>query len=114
MDKLPPSAPIVEEDLHAFVDHALDADRRKEVQDHLDRDPEAAATVAKFAAQRQLLRSTLAADCRRICPATASSQHPTQASAQLWTLGLANGCYGGARARDGSYRWLARARCTDA
>ncbi len=53
-------APVVEEELHAFVDGALDADRRKEVQDHLDRNPEAAAVVAKFAAQRQLLRSAFA------------------------------------------------------
>lgn len=53
-------APVVEEDLHAFVDDALDANRRKEVQDHLDRNPEAAAVVAQYAAQRQLLRSELA------------------------------------------------------
>lgn len=52
--------PVVEEELHAFVDGALDAHRRKEVQDHLDRDPQAAALVAKFAAQRQMLRSVLA------------------------------------------------------
>ncbi|WP_258187735.1 anti-sigma factor family protein [Trinickia symbiotica] len=49
----------MEEDLHAFIDQALDAGRRKEVQDYLDRNPEAAATVAMFAAQRQLLRSAL-------------------------------------------------------
>ncbi|MEM5312511.1 anti-sigma factor [Paraburkholderia sp. JHI869] len=60
MDKLPTLDPVVEEDLHAFVDHALDPGRRKAVQDHLDRDPVAAATVAKFSAQRQLLRSALA------------------------------------------------------
>lgn len=53
-------APVVEDDLHAFVDGALDAARRKAVQDHLDRDPEAAAMVARFAAQRQLLRSAFA------------------------------------------------------
>jgi len=57
-----PSTPalVVEEDLHAFVDNALDAERRKEVQDYLDRNPEAAATIASFARQRQLLRSELA------------------------------------------------------
>jgi anti-sigma factor RsiW len=53
-------APVVEDELHAFVDGALDANRRKEVQDYLDRNPQAAAVVAKFAAQRQLLRSALA------------------------------------------------------
>ncbi|MEM5435849.1 anti-sigma factor [Paraburkholderia diazotrophica] len=60
MDKHQQPAPIVEEDFHAYIDHALDADRRKEVQDYLDRDPAAAATVTKFAAQRQRLRSALA------------------------------------------------------
>jgi anti-sigma factor RsiW len=50
-------SPIVEDDLHAFVDGALDAARRKEVQDHLDRDPDAAAAVTRLIAQRQLLRS---------------------------------------------------------
>ncbi|ANH68346.1 anti-sigma factor [Mitsuaria sp. 7] len=50
-------APVVEEDLHAFVDGALDAARRKEVQDHLDRDPDAATAVTRLIAQRQLLRS---------------------------------------------------------
>lgn len=57
-----PQAPaqVVEEDLHAFVDDALEPARRREVQDYLDRTPEAAATVARFAAQRQLLRSGLA------------------------------------------------------
>lgn len=55
-----PSAPIVEDDLHAYVDGLLDAERRKAVQDHLDRDPEAAATVTRLIAQRQLLRSAFA------------------------------------------------------
>jgi anti-sigma factor RsiW len=56
-----PPVPIEEEDLHAYVDNALDPARRKEVQDHIDRDPEAADAVAKLAAQRQLLRSSFAA-----------------------------------------------------
>jgi len=54
------SSPVVEHDLHAFVDGALDAARRKEVQDHLDRNPDAAEAVSRLMAQRQLLRSTLA------------------------------------------------------
>lgn len=60
MSKSPSVAPIVEEELHAFVDDALEADRRREVQEYLDRNPEAAATVADLASQRQLLRSGLA------------------------------------------------------
>ncbi|RTL36877.1 MAG: anti-sigma factor [Burkholderiales bacterium] len=60
MSKSPSPAPIVEEELHAFVDDALEADRRREVQEYLDRNPEAAATVADLASQRQMLRSALA------------------------------------------------------
>jgi anti-sigma factor RsiW len=57
-----------EHDLHAYVDGALDADHRKEVQDYLDRHPDAAAAVAKLAAQRQLLRSALAPIADEIVP----------------------------------------------
>lgn len=60
MTRPTPSAPIVEDDLHAYVDGLLDAERRKAVQDHLDRDPEAAAAVTRLIAQRQLLRSAFA------------------------------------------------------
>jgi len=56
----PTPQPILEEDLHAYVDHCLDAARRREVQHYLDHHPEAAAQVAGFAAQRQGLRSALA------------------------------------------------------
>ncbi|WP_198082843.1 anti-sigma factor [Variovorax sp. E3] len=35
--------PILEEDLHAYVDDALDAPRRREVRDYLDHHPEARA-----------------------------------------------------------------------
>lgn len=53
-------SPMREEDLHAFVDGRLDAERRREVQAYLDRHPEAARQVAGFAAQRQSLRGALA------------------------------------------------------
>ncbi|TXI20366.1 MAG: hypothetical protein E6Q67_09335, partial [Roseateles sp.] len=52
--------PISEQDLHAFVDQALDAERRREVQAYVDRHPEAAARLAQIASQRQALRSALA------------------------------------------------------
>ena len=55
-----PPEPVQEEDLHAYVDNALDAARRKEVQDYLDHNPEAAEAAAKLGAQRQLLRSAFA------------------------------------------------------
>ncbi|HEU5297831.1 MAG TPA: anti-sigma factor [Burkholderiaceae bacterium] len=52
-----PPAPFQEEDLHAYVDNALDATRRKEVQDYLDHNPEVAQKATALAAQRQILRS---------------------------------------------------------
>ena len=54
------SRPILEEDLHAYVDNALDANRRREVQDYLDRHPDKAQQVAGFVSNRQGLRAALA------------------------------------------------------
>jgi len=51
------ASPILEDDLHAFVDGALDDDRRGEVQDHLDHQPESAEWVERLRAQRQALRA---------------------------------------------------------
>ncbi|MBS0445253.1 MAG: anti-sigma factor [Proteobacteria bacterium] len=64
-----PTAPIREEDLHAFVDGHLDADRRREVQDYLDRHPQEARQVAGFAARRQDLRNALASVAEEPVPA---------------------------------------------
>lgn len=57
---MPGARPILEEDLHAYVDDRLDAQRRAEVQDYLQRHPEAARKVAGFSVQRQGLRDALA------------------------------------------------------
>ena len=51
---------ILEDDLHAFVDDALDAEGRRKVQDYLDHHAEAAAWVAGLVAQRQALRAAFA------------------------------------------------------
>jgi anti-sigma factor RsiW len=55
-----PPRPIADADLHAFVDDLLDATRRHEVQDHLDRHPQAAHQVHALRAQRQALRGLFA------------------------------------------------------
>jgi anti-sigma factor RsiW len=99
------SAPVVEEELHAFVDGALDANRRKEVQDHLDRNPEAAALVTKFAAQRQLLRSALAPIADEPVPErlTIASSMARRRASRSWgwqiaaalLLSLGTGTFGG-------------------
>lgn len=52
--------PILEEDLHAYVDDALDAQRRREVRQYLAHHPDAAREVAAYALHRQQLRASLA------------------------------------------------------
>lgn len=51
------SPTINEDDLNAFVDGALSAERRQAVEDHLAQDPEAAARVADYRAQRELVHT---------------------------------------------------------
>lgn len=52
--------PILEEDLHAYVDGVLDAQRRLEVREYLAHHPEAAREVEAHASHRQDLRAALA------------------------------------------------------
>lgn len=52
--------PITEDDLHAYVDHALEPERRAEVAFYLEDHPDVAGRVAAFAAQREQLRGALA------------------------------------------------------
>jgi anti-sigma factor RsiW len=56
----PDGRPILEEDLHAYVDEALDAQRRREVRDYLLEHPEAAREVEAHTLHRQELRAALA------------------------------------------------------
>ncbi|EFI50028.1 anti-sigma factor [Afipia sp. 1NLS2] len=52
--------PITEDDLHGFVDHALDAKRHAEVHAYLDAHPEVLARITRYADQRDWLRAALA------------------------------------------------------
>jgi anti-sigma factor RsiW len=52
--------PITEDDLHAYVDHALEPERRTEVATYLDEHPDVAKRIGAFADQRELLRAALA------------------------------------------------------
>ncbi len=49
--------PIAEDDLHAYVDEALDASRRAEVETYLEAHPDVAARVEHYRAQRLKLRA---------------------------------------------------------
>ncbi|MGF6311121.1 anti-sigma factor RsiW [Bradyrhizobium sp. i1.8.4] len=51
--------PITEDDLHAFVDRALEAEREAEVSAYLERHPDVAKRIAAYADERSLLRSAL-------------------------------------------------------
>jgi anti-sigma factor RsiW len=55
-----PGHPIAEEDLHAYVDGFLDAERRAAVERYLQAHADAAERVAAYATQRQELRAALA------------------------------------------------------
>lgn len=52
--------PITEDDLNGYVDDALPPERRAEVVRHLEANPDAAARVAAFRADRDMLRAALA------------------------------------------------------
>ncbi|MEA1676615.1 anti-sigma factor [Nitrospirillum sp. BR 11163] len=52
--------PITEEDFQAYVDHALDEQRRAEVEEYLSTRPDAARRVAAYTAQGEALRAALA------------------------------------------------------
>jgi anti-sigma factor RsiW len=54
-----PERPIGEEDLHAYVDRALDASRQAEVQAYLERHPEVRARVERYSLRRDALRDVL-------------------------------------------------------
>ncbi|MHC2336155.1 anti-sigma factor family protein [Bradyrhizobium sp. USDA 4454] len=52
--------PISEDDLHAYVDHALEPERQAEVAAYLEGHPDEARRVASFSDQRSMLRAALA------------------------------------------------------
>jgi anti-sigma factor RsiW len=61
--------PITEDDLHAYVDHALEPERRAEVESYLGAHPDVAKRIAAFAGQRDLLRAALAPIANEPVPA---------------------------------------------
>jgi anti-sigma factor RsiW len=51
--------PVTENDLHAYIDGALDSERRAAVARHLDANPEEAQRVGAYVGQKQALRRLL-------------------------------------------------------
>ena len=67
--------PILEDDLHAYVDGVLDDARRAEVQAHLQTHPDSAARVAAYMGQRAALRAALAPVAAEPVPPELSLRH---------------------------------------
>ena len=61
--------PITEDDLHAYVDQALEPERRGQVAAYLDDHPDVARRIKAFAGQRDLLRAALAPIAEEPLPA---------------------------------------------
>jgi anti-sigma factor RsiW len=62
-------SPIGEDDLHAYVDGRLPPDRREVVESYLKTNPETAAQIAGWRAQRETLREHLASKAAEPIPA---------------------------------------------
>lgn len=95
--------PISTDELHAYVDDRLDADRRREVEHYLEAQPELARRVAAYRAQRDGLRAVLAPhaaapiptelNLNRLLEARLRPRHPwwQMAAAVVLCLGLGGG-----------------------
>jgi anti-sigma factor RsiW len=83
--------PITEDDLHAYVDHVLEPERRAQVANYLDSHPDIARRIGAFADQRQLLRSALAPIADEPLPAELNlsriiEQRARRPSAVWWAM----------------------------
>ncbi|MBR1131744.1 anti-sigma factor family protein [Bradyrhizobium iriomotense] len=67
--------PITEDDLHAYVDQALEPERRAEVASYLDDHPDVASRVAAFVTQGEQLRGALASIAEEPLPAELNLSH---------------------------------------
>jgi anti-sigma factor RsiW len=97
MTDQPPT--ISDDDLHAFVDGALDPERRRSVKAALSQDPDAAARVAAYRSQAEALHTAydpvrdapLPEGLRRAAPRPAPAVWSLRAAAALLILGGAAG-----------------------
>ena len=93
---------VSDDDLHAYVDRLLDADRRSAVERRLRDNPDDAAAVSAYTSQRELLRAALAGIAAEPVPARLTPYAIQQsmmsrrymwraAAAALLTFGLGGG-----------------------
>jgi anti-sigma factor RsiW len=62
------SRPVIDEDLHAYVDRELEAERRPIVESYLQEHSESALRVSAYIAQREALRAALAGPASEAIP----------------------------------------------
>ena len=85
--------PITEDDLHGYIDHALDPTRRAAVQDYLDAHPDVAARITAYERQRDSLKIGPPPDRRGADPAATQPAAYRRATATSLGLALAfDGC----------------------
>jgi anti-sigma factor RsiW len=80
------SPPITEDDLHGYIDHALDPTRRAAVQDYLDSHPDVAARTAAYERQRDALRSALRPIAEEPIPPQLNPRHIAEQRRRAWDL----------------------------
>jgi anti-sigma factor RsiW len=78
--------PIMEEELHAFVDRVLEPARQVEVQDYLDAHPEEAERIAHYIRQRESLRAALAPVAVEPIPPRLNLRHLAEARRSSWVV----------------------------
>ncbi|WP_394787150.1 anti-sigma factor family protein [Rhodoferax sp.] len=88
---------IHEEDLHAYVDNLLGAQRRREVQEYLDQHPEAASDIDAYSGHRKGLRDAFASISDEPVPVSLNlkrlvqehQQHHGRGTRYRWPWGMA-------------------------
>lgn len=78
--------PILEEDLHAFVDQVLSPAHQAEVQAYLDQHADAAARVAGYVRERDALRAALAPVAEEPIPPRLNVRHLARMQRSTWQV----------------------------
>jgi anti-sigma factor RsiW len=78
--------PITEDDLHGYIDHALDPTRRAAVEDYLDAHPDVAARTVAYESQRDALRSVLRPIAEEPIPPQLNLRHIAERRRWAWGL----------------------------
>lgn len=80
------SLPITEDDLHGYIDHALDPTRRAAVHDYLGTHPDVAERIAAYERQRDSLRSALRPIAEEPIPPQLNLRHIVEQRRRDWGL----------------------------